>query len=296
MIDIPELDLYEKKMLQDGELPVQIDHNLRSTPREIFFNHWHEHIEIHYIVEGEADFHLGQNHFHARPGDIIIANRNEPHTGWCTKAPYHAWVIIFDVQDLSGEMAQKNYLFHSFIRGETVMYDLIRRIMEEKDARAFGYKQMCRALVLELLVWLSRNHVAQSLPQKESNKQRKDLQRLHTVLQYLGNHYDEKITVRELADIACLSEDRFGHLFRECIGQPPLQYINEMRLRKAMSLLRTNEYSVTEVAAAVGFRDYNHFGRQFHKLFGCTPSEAKRTGSDEENIAESYEKLSESDL
>ena len=96
--------------------------------------------------------------------------------------------------------------------------------------------------------------------------------------------------------MACLSEDRFGHLFRECIGQPPMQYINEIRLRKAMNLLKTNEYSVTEVAAAVGFRDYNHFGRQFHKLFGCTPSEARRSGSDEENIAESYEKISESDL
>lgn len=293
---MPELTLYESKALRDEELPVQINHNFRDTPREIFFNHWHEHIEIHYIVEGEADFHLGQQHFHACPGDILIANRNELHTGWCTRAPYHAWVVIVDIPDLSQEIAKKNYLFQPFVRGDEILHDLIRRIIEEKDGELPGYKQMCKALVLELLVQLSRSHVAQSLPQKDRNKRRKDLERLQTVLTYLESYSAEKITVKELADMACLSEDRFGHLFRECIGQPPMQYINEIRLRKAMNLLKTNEYSVTEVAAAVGFRDYNHFGRQFHKLFGCTPSEARRSGSDEENIAESYEKISESDL
>ena len=106
---MPRLDLYESKTLQDEELPVQINHNFRDAPCEIFFNHWHEHIEIHYIVEGEADFHLGQQHFHACPGDILIANRNELHTGWCTRAPYHAWVVNFDVPDLSQEIAKKNY-------------------------------------------------------------------------------------------------------------------------------------------------------------------------------------------
>ena len=79
-----------------------------------------------------------------------------------------------------------------------------------------------------------------------------------------------------MAEMACLSEDRFGHLFREGVGQPPLQYINAMRLRKAMNLLKTNAYTVTEVADAVGFRDYNHFGRLFRKRYGCTPNEVRR--------------------
>ena len=76
--------------------------------------------------------------------------------------------------------------------------------------------------------------------------------------------------------MVCLSEDRFGHLFREGVGQPPLQYINAMRLRKALNMLKTNQYTVTEVADAVGFRDYNHFGRLFRKQYGCTPNEIKR--------------------
>ena len=65
---------------------------------------------------------------------------------------------------------------------------------------------------------------------------------------------------------------RFGHLFREVVGQPPLKYINQIRLRKAMNLLKTGAYTVTEVADAVGFQDYNHFGRLFRKTYGTTPN------------------------
>jgi AraC-like DNA-binding protein len=89
----------------------------------------------------------------------------------------------------------------------------------------------------------------------------------------------------QLANMVYLSEDRFAHLFRESIGIAPIQFINDLRLKKALTLLRMREYTVTEVAEIVGFRDYNNFERQFRKRFGCTPKDVK-SGSfipDEEN-------------
>ena len=94
---------------------------------------------------------------------------------------------------------------------------------------------------------------------------------LNTVLLFIERHYADPITNAQLADLICLSEDRFCHLFREEIGSAPLQYINEMRLKKAMALLERNEYTVTEVAEAVGFRDYNHFITVFGKAVGMSP-------------------------
>jgi AraC-like DNA-binding protein len=85
----------------------------------------------------------------------------------------------------------------------------------------------------------------------------------------------EQVSNAQLANMICLSEDRFGHLFREGVGKPPLQYINDMRLKSALNLLKTGPQTVTEVADAVGFRDYNHFGRLFRKRYGCTPYEVK---------------------
>ena len=67
------------------------------------------------------------------------------------------------------------------------------------------------------------------------------------------------------ADLIHVSEGRFSHLFKESAGMAPLQYINKVRLEKAANLLKRGDYTVAEVANAVGFSDYNHFGRLFRR-------------------------------
>ena len=273
---MPGLELYENKVRGDTELPIQLSVDRADKSCEVFSGHWHEQLELHYIVQGGGDFRLGQQSIHVSEGDLLIANRNEFHSGYSTQVPYMGYVIIFDMGDLSQELAKKNYVFQPVIRGDGVIHDLIQRIFAEAKGQESGYKQLCKALVTELFVYLCRNYVTEMMPERDSAKRKKDLERLNAVLGYIEANYNQRITVEQLADMVCLSEDRFGHLFREGVGQPPLQYINAMRLRKALNMLKTNQYTVTEVADAVGFRDYNHFGRLFRKRYGVTPYEIKR--------------------
>lgn len=284
---MPQPELYENKILQDAEMPIQINTNIWSTRGTVwkvgapnnyptgFYSHWHEHIELHYIVQGEADFRLNQSTCHVMPGDFVIINSNELHSAICTQEPYYARVIIFDIKDLSPELSGFNYLFQSFVSEDRHVADLTERILREYQEERCAYKQVCKALVTELLVHMCRNYVSQSLSERDSLRRKKDLERLNVVLSYIQAHYSESITNSQLADMICLSEDRFGHLFREGVGKPPLQYINDMRLKSALNLLKTSDHTVTQVAEAVGFRDYNHFGRLFRKRYGCTPYEVK---------------------
>ena len=62
----------------------------------------------------------------------------------------------------------------------------------------------------------------------------------------------------------------------------PLQYRNRIRLKKARYLLSTGEYTATQVADAVGFTDYNHFGRLFRRYYGYTPMQVKKNNQNEE--------------
>jgi AraC-like DNA-binding protein len=277
---MPQIELYEKKSFLGTELPVQI-----GMSSDGFRKHWHEHLELHYITEGKADFHLGQSIYHVVPGDMVIINPNELHAIYATQKPYHARVIIFDIADIAQELASCNYIFAPIIKNDSTIGDLTQRIFSEMQAAGVGWKQQCKALVLELLVYLCRNCVIQSLQLQESVRRRKHLDRLNLVLCYIEANYCQPISVMQLANMVYLSEDRFAHLFRESIGIAPIQYINDLRLKKALTLLRVQEYTVTEVAEMVGFRDYNNFGRQFRKRFGCAPKDVK-SGSfiqDEEN-------------
>jgi len=118
-----------------------------------------------------------------------------------------------------------------------------------------------------------RYYVVESISDKEHLKRNRDLDRLNTVFRYIQKNYTEQLSNQELAGVIHLSESRFCHLFKESMGQSPLNYINEVRLQKAYLLLQQKELSVAEVAAVVGFTDYNNFGRLFKKKYGFSPSE-----------------------
>ena len=273
---MPNLAYYEKKVLSDKVFPVQLAVNEAAECREIFASHWHEHLEMHYITDGAGTFHIDQQLYHVRAGDLIVANGGEMHAGYSTDTPYRAWLLVFDPADVAGGLLEDNARFQSLIRGDETVRGLIARMMEEHRRGAEGYDYLCRALVTELLVYLSRNYRTEALPNRSLAKRRRDLERLAPILQCIEQCYAEPLSVGQLAKTLCLSPDRLGHLFREGVGQSPLQYINEIRLRKAMSLLTTGEYTVTEVALAVGFSDYNHFGRLFRRRYGCTPNQARK--------------------
>ena len=278
---------YENKVLRDAEFPVQLQFDTWHIPEPWalpnggiaihtgFPRHWHEHIEIHYILEGEAELQLNQARYHLKPGNAVVISPNCVHSSVCTAEPYRARVLIFDIADLSAELAGEHYLFQELIEAEPFVADMTERIFQEYNGKKRGYKACCRALTTELLVYLCRHYVQQSLSEKDSLRQKKDMDRLQIVLSHIEAHYAETISNAQLAEMVCLSESRFGHLFREKVGKAPRQYINDIRLKNAMSLLLKNESTVTEVAQAVGFRDYNHFGRLFRRRYGCTPHEVK---------------------
>lgn len=279
---MPNLDLYERKVLSDEELPVQLAVNRHAACGEIFSSHWHEHIEIHYVVAGTAVFHIDQELYQAQPGDLIIANRNQLHAGYSTTVPYEAELLVFDPTDISRELGEEHWRFLSLVRDDPTVRQMITQIFTAWEEQGVGCRALCRARVTELLVYLCRRYAMEGLPAKDAVKRRRNLERLAPALDYIEHHYAERISVAQLAELLCLSPDRLGHLFRDGVGQAPLQYINEIRLRKAMNLLKTEEHTVTEVAQAVGFFDYNHFGRLFRRRYGCTPNQARQGRPDTE--------------
>lgn len=266
------LELYEKKFLDDEEFPIQLELNKIRGRCCYFGAHWHEHLELHYVIEGRTTLRLNQRDIKAEKGDLIVINSNELHTGFCDTLKMDAAVVIFEMDAFSKELANHHYLFQSRIRGDEKIQEMILAIYKEREEKATGYKLAVKGMVLQLITYLVRNYVEESLSDSESNKRKKNLNRLNTVLQYMQQNYADEISNVELAKLIHISEGRFNHLFKESIGTSPLTYLNELRITKAKKLLEQGEHTVSEIALAVGFQDFNHFGRLFRKQFGCTPS------------------------
>ncbi|TAH69993.1 MAG: AraC family transcriptional regulator [Anaerolineaceae bacterium] len=267
-----DISLYEKKIINDEEFPVQMFMNQIRTPGIYYPAHWHEHIELHYVFKGKGIISCNQKDYSVEQGNLVIINSNELHVGTSITNEFDALVIIFEMKEFSKEIANLNVIFQSLIQNDKKIEEIILSIYHEEREKKLGYKVAMRGMIYELISYLLRNYVLESLSIKENNMRKKNLTRLNTVLQYIHANYTDTITIKQLAELIHLSEYRFCHLFKESIGQSPLNYINEVRLKKAHNLLEQKEMTVTEVAASVGFTDYNNFGRLFRKYYNYAPS------------------------
>lgn len=267
-----DMSLYEKKIINDMEFPVQM-FKQHIKERGLYCpSHWHEHIELHYVLEGQGIFYCNHKPFNMEEGNLLIINSNELHEGYSSTKSMQSLVIIFEMDTFSKEIANYNVIFQSIIASDDNIKRLMQDIYQEELNKQVGYKLALRGKIYELITYLLRNYVAENLSDKENIKRMQNLKRLNMVLQYIHANYTESIMIQTLAELIHLSEYRFCHLFKESLGQSPLNYINKVRLKEAHRLLEQKEMTVSEVAAAVGFTDYNNFGRLFRNYYGYAPS------------------------
>ncbi|MBB1485261.1 helix-turn-helix domain-containing protein [Oceanospirillum sediminis] len=93
---------------------------------------------------------------------------------------------------------------------------------------------------------------------------------------YIRQNMSDKITVAQLARIACISESRFHLLFRETIGLTPHQYLIQARLKEAYHLLYNSSVSVNDIAAQTGFTSQSALTNAFKKYYQTTPGQIRR--------------------
>ena len=100
-------------------------------------------------------------------------------------------------------------------------------------------------------------------------------ERIQKALAYIETHFPSKLTRSQMAAAAYLSDFHFSRLFRRVVGLSPEAYLLDCRLRHAQKrlLLHGPGDSIADVAAEAGFADQSHFGRQFRRGFGLTPSQ-----------------------
>lgn len=110
-------------------------------------------------------------------------------------------------------------------------------------------------------------------------------QRLEPAVRYLQNHMTEMVYSKQLAKLCNLSVAQFYAVFREEYGTTPMAYREKLLMQRAKGMLADSEFSVGEVADALGFESPAYFSRFFKKHEGISPSAYSRTGKDVEDEA-----------
>ena len=101
-------------------------------------------------------------------------------------------------------------------------------------------------------------------------------QRIQIVRSAIEQECRRAWTIAALARLVNLSPSRLRHLFKTETGITPNQFLKEVRLAEAEQLLRTTFLRVKEIMNRVGFLDESHFGHEFKKTYGQSPSQYRQ--------------------
>lgn len=92
------------------------------------------------------------------------------------------------------------------------------------------------------------------------------------LLEHMQLHYDEELTLSELASHCNLSASHLARIFKEETGHTIFQELSKIRCEKAAGLLAATRFSIAEISASVGYLDNGYFVKVFKNQYGMTPS------------------------
>lgn len=103
------------------------------------------------------------------------------------------------------------------------------------------------------------------------------LESVDATAQWMREHLDRKIELRDLAARARLSPSHYSAVFRRRFGFAPIDWLIRQRIQAACRLLDSTAEKIESVGAAVGFADPYYFSRAFRRVMGVSPREYRRT-------------------
>jgi AraC-like DNA-binding protein len=256
--------------------------------------HTHEFSELVIILGGTAIHITDAGHYPIATGDVFVMNGEMSH-GFEDCAglrlcnimydPEQLLVTQSDIQQLEGYHAlfvveplyRIHHPMHNLLRlsidALNTVDSLINKMIAEYDNKSIGYMGMIQAYFMQLVVMLSRLHSSQVDIRVES------IGRLAKALILLETHYDQQLSLQNLADAAHLSPTHFLRLFKETFDTSPIQYLIRLRIAKACQLLHDRRYHISSVSQQVGFADSNYFSRQFKQIMGQSPQAYQKSNT-----------------
>jgi AraC-like DNA-binding protein len=239
-----------------------------------FPRHTHDYFVIGINEAGNhGNFYRGATQ-HIGPGSIVLINPGEVHTGftegdetWAYRAFYPSVELV---QSLANEMTGKTEGMPYF--ADPIIYDPDLFALMVSAHRAFESSEEAlecqvqwRTAMAELMWRYLRRQSAPISPAHEHRA-------VKVAKEFIEACCTEEITLRQLSEVAQLSEFHLIRVFQRCLGVPPHKYLTQVRVEKAKKLLASG-HSIADVALATGFADQSHFTRRFKGLVGITPGQ-----------------------
>ena len=259
--------------------------------------HWHSELEFVEILQGAIECHIGEEIIELREGDTFFINSGVIHKYQAPKVCREKQCMFSDILFLPEIIAPNSSLIYEKYVRPIVLYGKPFLVMRQTQAWEESVQNLyhhivnvclaeedltelrIQAGVSELWTRLFHYLYREESEQKE-NKNILAQARLRKMMQFIWDHFHEKITLDDIAASANISKSAALRCFRSGMQTSPVGYLNNFRLNRAKELLLTSHSTVSEIAVSVGFDNVGYFDRVFRRTFGLTPKQFAKQGGE----------------
>ncbi len=259
----------------------------RSKDKDEPTYHSHDHLELAFILSGEGKYRFEDGIISVREGDMLILNPGVKHQALaCPEAETPATEFFTAGTDFQIPGCRENslpvpdggHVLHTAGELRQKLFKMYSAMEAEKAVCRPGRYFMLKAYLMQMILLVIRE---QSEPvQRTGGCAFESVNRKYVVermVNYLEDHYNEKISLDQIAENMYLSPFYISKIFKSETGDTPIHHLINIRLEKARELLAEGyEGSIQEVAASVGYDDAYHFSKLFKKRYGISPSQARK--------------------
>lgn len=269
----------------DGDSPIRLYmHKLGDVSR-----HWHESLELLFVLSGEVEVVAGEGSRTLRSDDMLLINSNvihELHSEECVMIAVQIKLSRFNLPsgvtqslyfDCDSQSDPENPAFLSIKR---ILANTLRTSAVGGEATLFHRRALAYSLLAELVQSFKVSKPA------GATVTQKHLERLSSILSYLSSHYREQITLNQIAEREHLSVPYLSSFFERHMGINFTAYYTNLRLEHAVRELLYTDIPVEQIALNSGFSDPRSFVRAFKKKYNRVPSAYRKDGGSADRRAE----------
>jgi AraC-like DNA-binding protein len=262
--------------------------------------HWHDCLEVIWVVDGELNVSESNILFQLRTGDVYVANYNEPHKLFATNEAATVAILYIDQNHYKEDIKNldvisfSHYCFSSNFEVKESLKNIrkllvnLYKILNESHAPARSQskiKPLMHSLLLLLvdtfkyIYFKKTDNGYTEMLDKSMGLTKEQIDRIHRLTCYIYFNSAGKLTLDDLAKSENYSRFYVSHFLKKAYGLSYQETLALARISCSERLLLGTDKSMEEIAGEVGFSNRSHFSQHFKKWHGVTPAQFRKENS-----------------
>lgn len=247
--------------------------------------HYHKEYELLYVSKGSGIRFVGDSVQEFNEGELVLVGAYLPHL-WrndlSSKLDVDSnvkIVVIKFLKDFIGKGVFDNpefYAVKDMLKSADLGVLFSKETSQEFKDRLLGFDDLNAPEksieLLSLLHELSLEKIEKQISTLDMRQYSSENgSKLDEVMKFISINFASSISLKDVAEIACMTENSFCRYFKNLTNKSFVKFLNEVRIRNAAKLLVSTNKSISEIAMEVGFPSITNFNKQFKIVQSETP-------------------------